>query len=141
MVYNSNDYCNAAQYSGASSDYMHMAPIYNVLGGGNNVYGGIFAGNGYGSYGYTGGYGYNTADKIALGIGAVGNIFAAIGMGKVAKEQALQQQAVQAMQYQSYQDQSAQLYQQQQTQLSQQNLMDMLQMMMMMKSFKQTTST
>jgi hypothetical protein len=41
MVYNSNDYCNAAQYSGASSDYMHMSPIYNVLGGGNNVYGGI----------------------------------------------------------------------------------------------------
>jgi Na+/glutamate symporter len=129
VYYNSNDYCNAISQSGGTSDYMHMAPIYGCLQG--RTYDSGFGSSIYG-YGY-GGYNLNTADKIALGVGAIGTIFAGIGMGKMAKAQAQQQQQMQLMQYQQYQQQSAQVYQQQQQQQAQQSMMEMLQLMLVMK--------
>jgi hypothetical protein len=145
-MYNSNDYLNAVQFSGATSDYTRMSPIYNAMG-----YGGGFGMNGIG-YGsvfnntdvnYTqnadGSINYNSSqkpDRLLLGIGALTNIFSAIGTGMMAKDQAQVMQQQQLSQYQAYQQQSAQLAQQQQKQQFTESMSSMLQMMMMMKQFE-----
>ncbi len=82
-------------------------------------------------------YNYNQSpDKWMLGIGAVSNIFSAIGTGIAANKQSEAQQQDQLLQYQAYQQQSAQLAKQQQKQQFSESMQSMLQMMMMMKQFE-----
>ena len=38
-MYDSNNYCDAVRFSGATSDYTKMRPIYDVLGYGSGGYG------------------------------------------------------------------------------------------------------
>lgn len=146
MVYDSNQYLNAVQFSGATSDYTKMRPIYDVMGYGSGGYGtngsgfgGVFSNtdinytqNADGTF-----YNYNqTPGRVMLGIGALTNIFSAIGSGLLAEDQAKIQQQHQMWQYQAYQQQSAQLAQQQQKQQSADTMKSMFEMMMMMQSFE-----
>ncbi len=150
-MYDSNNYCDAVRFSGATSDYTKMRPIYDVLGYGSGSYG--TNGSGFGgvfnstNIHYTqnadGSINYTNDDKndqknnrIMFGIGALGNIFSAIGSGMLAQDQAKVQQQEQIWQYQAYQQQSAQLAQQQQKQQSMASMQSMFQMMMMMKQFE-----
>jgi len=134
-MYNSNDYVNAVQYSGASSDYTHMAPIYNVLGYGSDgsytpsVFDPLGSSSSAG-YNYTTGYGYQAPSNLVLGMSAAAGIFGAIGNIITANERADAQKEMQERQYAAFQQQYSS--QQKQAQF-QQSIQSIIQMKMMMK--------
>ena len=132
MSYDPNQYCDAVQFSGFTSDYTRMShfqqlPTYNnySVGSSNSVFN-------YPTYSNYSTVGTNNQSALLQGLGG---IFNAIGSMMIVNDQAKAQQKYQSMQYQAYRQQAAQLDEQQQQQQLMGGMQSMLQMTLMMKLF------
>jgi hypothetical protein len=131
-MYDSNNFCDAVQFSGAS-DYTRIAhfqqlPTYSLPNTNYNTdYSTIF------NYGTN--YNQNNLTSGIL------NIFGALGSILVTKDQAKMQQQYQMMQYQTYMNQSEQFYQQQQQQSFMTNIATTVKLMKLLEEIDKTDSS
>ena len=127
MPYDPNQYCDAVNNSGFTSDYTRMAPIQQLPTYTNNFeYNSVFNYTGVGTVG--------TPQQPNGLLGAAVGIFSAIGSVMQANDQAKAQQQYQMMQYQAYRNQSEQLAQQQQQKQFMESMKSMVEMAMMTKA-------
>ncbi len=127
-MYDPNNYCDAVQFSGFTSDYTRMAPIQQLptYNSSNLGYGSVFNYTGIGTVG--------TPQQPSGLLCATVGIFGAIGAVMQANDQAKAQQQYQMTQYQAYRNQSEQLSQQQQQKQFMASMQSMVEMTIMIKA-------